>query len=425
MSKILIKQGEIVQPKGQKGIFDILIEDDKIVEIAPTIQAEEATMIDATDQLVSPGFVDMHVHLREPGQEYKEDIASGSLAAVHGGYTSIACMPNTKPVNDDITITAFIKDRARKANRCHVYPVAAITKGLKGEELTEMGLLLREGVVAFSDDGKPVGNAQKMRLALEYSQNFDALLMQHCEEMSLAEGGLMNEGLISYRIGLKGIPASAESIMVGRDIELVREYGGRLHFCHISTKASLDLIRQAKKEGLMITCETAPHYFAADETWVEERFYDPNTKMNPPLRSKADVEAIVEAIQDGTIDAIATDHAPHHPDEKNVEFASALNGIIGLETAFSLGYTYLVKTGRITLERLVECMSTRPAQLLRIEAGEIKVGAVADIVILDEEQDVIYTEETLHGKSKNTPFLHTEYKGKIVQTIVAGKPQWD
>lgn len=421
MKKLLIQRGEVVQSKGETGKLDILIEGGIIIEMAPNIEVEDALVINAEGLTIVPGFVDLHVHLREPGQEYKEDIASGTLAALYGGYTAVACMPNTTPVNDDITITSFIKTRADQANNCRVYPVAAITKGLKGEELTEMGLLLEEGAVAFSDDGKPVASAAKMRLALQYAQSFDALLMQHCEETSLALDGTMNEGSVSLRIGLKGIPASAESIMVGRDIELVREYGGRLHFCHISTAASIALIRQAKAEGLNITCETAPHYFAADETWVESREYDGNTKMNPPLRSKRDVEAIIEGLIDGTIDAIATDHAPHHRDEKNVEFAIAYNGIIGLETAFSLSYTYLVKTNKISLARLIECMSTTPNQILGMPGGVLLAGGVADITIVDTNASVVYSEESLHSKSKNSPFLDREYQGKVVHTIVNGE----
>lgn len=421
MSKLLIQQGTVVQPHGSIGVMDILMEDGVIVTMAEKIEENDAETIQAEGLTVVPGFVDMHVHLREPGQEYKEDITSGTLAALHGGYTAVACMPNTTPVNDDITITNYIQTRAERANNCRVYPVAAITKGLKGEELTEMGLLLQEGVVAFSDDGKPVASAAKMRLALQYSQNFDALLMQHCEEKSLSADGSMNESAVSLRIGLKGIPASSESVMVGRDIELVREYGGRLHFCHISTAASIALIRKAKAEGLTITCETAPHYFSADESWVESRDYDSNTKMNPPLRSKRDVEAVIEGLQDGTIDAIATDHAPHHRDEKNVEFAIAYSGIVGLETAFSLGYTNLVQTGKITFARLVDIMSTRPNQILGMAGGRLEEGAVADITIVDPNAMVVYTEESLRSKSKNSPFLGQEYQGKVVHTIVNGE----
>jgi dihydroorotase, multifunctional complex type len=311
--------------------------------------------------------------------------------------------------------------RAEQANNCRVWPIASITKGLKGEELTEMGLLLQEGAVAFSDDGKPVSHSAKMRLALQYAKNFDALLMQHCEDMDLAAEGVMNEGSVSVRIGLKGIPASAESIMVARDIELAREYDGRIHFCHMSTASSMELIRRAKAEGLKVSCETAPHYFAANEKWVEEREYDPCTKMNPPLRSERDVEAIIAGLADGTIDAIATDHAPHHRDEKEVEFNIALNGIVGLETAFSLGYTHLVKTNKLSFERLVECMSTTPCRLLGVPGGILDVGAVADITMLNPDASITYTADMLHSKGKNTPFLNREYSGRVVHTMVGGE----
>ena len=421
MKKILIKHGEIVQPSGPKGKMDILVEGGIVADIAPAIEGADALEINAKGLIIVPGFVDMHVHLREPGQEYKEDIASGTLAALHGGYTTIACMPNTDPVNDDMTVTSFILKRAEQANNCRVLPIAAITKGLKGEELTEMGMLLKEGVVAFSDDGKPVSNAEKMRLALQYAKNFNALLMQHCEDRELAAEGVMNEGSVSVRIGLKGIPACAESVMVARDIELVREYDGRVHFCHISTAASVELIRRAKAEGLAVSCETAPHYFAANEKWVEERDYDTQTKMNPPLRSEKDVKAIIDGLVDGTIDAIATDHAPHHRDEKEVEFNMALNGIVGLETAFSLGYTHLVKTGKMSFERLVACMSTGPCRVLGIPGGMIDVGTSADITMVDPNAAVTYTEQMLHSKGKNSPFLNREYDGKVVHTMVDGE----
>lgn len=420
MKKLLIKNGEIVQPQGPKGKMDILIEGGIIAKIAPEIDEQDADILNAKGLTVSPGFVDMHVHLREPGQEYKEDIASGTLAALHGGYSAVACMPNTEPVNDDITVTALIQERARRADNCRVYPIAAITKGLKGEELTEMGILLKSGVVAFSDDGKPVSDAGKMRLALQYAKNFDALLMQHCEVKSLSAEGVMNESKTSIMLGLRGIPSSAESIMVARDIELAREYDARIHFCHISTAQSIELIRRAKAEGLKVSCETAPHYFAADESWVEQRDYDTNTKMSPPLRSKKDVEAIIEGLCDGTIDAIATDHAPHHADEKRVEFNIALNGIVGLETAFSLANTHLVKTGKMSMERLVECLSTSPCRLLNVPGGTLEAGTVADITIVDPEAAVTYTEADLHSKGKNTPFLNMPFTGKVKHTIVNG-----
>ncbi len=421
MKRLMIRNGNLVQPQGETGQLDILVEDGRIAQIGKNLSADDVEEIDASGLTVVPGFIDIHAHLREPGQEYKEDIQSGTCAAVHGGYTAVACMPNTEPVNDDITITTFIQQRAKEVGHCRVYPVAAITKGLKGQELTEMGMLKDAGVVAFSDDGKPVADAGRMRLAMQYAKAFDAFLMQHCEVESLAAEGVMNEGATSVRIGLKGIPAASESILVARDIELCREYGAQIHFCHISTAASLKLIRDAKKEGLRVTCETAPHYFAADESWVESSEYDTNTKMNPPLRSQKDVEAVLEALVDGTIDAIATDHAPHHADEKNVEFNIALNGIVGLETAFSLACTHLLKTGVLDMKTLVERMSTRPAELLGVEGGVLKEGALADIVLVDPEAEVVYNEESLHSKSKNSPFLGQKLCGRVMATLVGGE----
>lgn len=419
--KTLIQNGLLVNPRGVNGAYDLSIDGERIEKISaqPLDPAGYDQVIDAQGKWVTPGLVDMHVHLREPGFEYKEDIASGTLAAVHGGFTAVACMPNTNPVNDDVSVTGYIKMKAQQKGHCRVYPIAAITKGLEGKELSEFGLLLQAGAVGFSDDGKPVTDANRMRLALQYALNFDALLLSHCEVASLSAEGSMNEGMVAASLGLKGIPAAAEDAMVARDIMLAETYGSRLHICHVSTKGSVELVRQAKARGVRVSCETAPHYFSATEEWVEG--YDTNAKMNPPLRTAGDVQAIKEGLADGTIDAIATDHAPHHLDEKRIEFALALNGIVGLETAFSLGMTNLVEPGLISPERLIELMSARPAEILQVEGGVLKEGAPADIAILDPADSITYTEEMLHSKSKNSPFLGREYRGRVVHTIVGGK----
>lgn len=426
MSKLWIQNGLIVNPPGAplQGKLDLLIEDGVITRIAPEIPAADvadAQVIDANNCHVMPGFVDMHTHLREPGQEYKEDIASGTLAAVHGGFTAVCCMPNTAPTIDDPALVRFVHERAREADNCKVHPIASITKGLKGEELSEMGLLLQAGAVAFSDDGKPIADPQRMRLAAQYARNFDALLMLHCEDRALAANGVMHEGYYSATLGLAGIPAASESAMVARDILIAESYGARIHICHVSTEQSVALIRAAKERGVRVTCETAPHYFTATDEWVDLSGYDSNTKMNPPLRSASDRAAIIEALVDGTIDAIATDHAPHHLDEKRVEFNNALFGIVGLETAYSLAITQLVKPGHLTPEQLVARMSAAPCHILGLPGGELKEGVAADITIANPDNDIVYTTESLHSKSKNSPFLERPLFGRVMQTIVDGK----
>lgn len=425
MKSLLIRNGQVINASSDlpQGKLDILVEDGKIVKIAKEIPAADhpdAETIDATGQWVMPGFVDMHVHLREPGQEYKEDIESGTWAAVHGGFTGVVCMPNTSPVVDDPSLVTYIKTRAAEVAHCHVYPSAAVTKGSRGEELTEMGLLLQAGAVAFTDDGRPVASANRMRLAMQYASNFDALIMEHCEEPSLSAGGCMHEGYTSVTLGLKGIPGASEDVMVARNVLLAESYGARLHICHLSTARSAEIVRQAKARGVRVSCETAPHYFAATDEWVARTNYNANTKMYPPLRSGADVEGILAALADGTIDAIATDHAPHHIDEKLLEFDAAMNGIVGLETAFSLAVTHLVKPGIISPERLVQLMSHAPCELLKLPGGKLAEGEAADITIADPEADVVYTAESLHSKSKNSPFLDQPYFGKITQTVVNG-----
>lgn len=418
MGKILIKNGTLVNPDGKSGRFDVLINNTSIERIAPGIECEEAMSIDAEGKWVMPGLIDMHCHLREPGFEYKEDIKSGTAAAINGGYTAVACMPNTDPVIDNRAILSYIEEQAKAADNARVYCIASITKGLKGEELSEIGLLQKAGAVAFSDDGKPVADANRMRLAMEYARGFDALLISHCEELSLVSEGVMNEGYWSAVLGLKGISRVAEEAMVARDLLLCKNYGARLHIAHVSTEGSVELVRLAKARGVNVTAETAPHYFSATDQWVEG--YDSNTKMNPPLRTDSDVAAIKRGLADGTIDAIATDHAPHHIDEKRVEFSNAYNGIVGLETAFSLSVTHLVNTGVLSPKDLVRTLSAAPAKILRVPGGVIAEGAQADITIADPNADVIYTASMLKSKSKNTPFLNRSYKGAIVHTIVGG-----
>lgn len=421
----IIKNGKIVNaPHSEiQGIKDILVQNGKVTEISDSINIAnhaEADVIDAKGCWVMPAFVDLHVHLREPGFEYKEDIESGTRAAAYGGYGTVVCMPNTKPVTDDVSVVDYIIKKAEDVGSCRVLPTASITKGQNGKELTEMGRLIDAGAVAFSDDGKPVSDPAIMRLAMQYSTNFDALIMSHCEELSLVNEGVMNESYTSISLGLKGIPSAAEETMVSRDILLAETYGARLHICHISTKRGVDFVREAKQRGVKVTCETAPHYFSANDEWVSESGYDTNTKMNPPLRSKDDMNYMRQALLDGTIDAIATDHAPHHIDEKFVEYNIALNGIIGLETAFSLGVTNLVKTDILSPEQLVEKMSYNPCQILGIDRGELKEGCDADITIASPDAEVVYSVDNLHGKSKNSPFLHKPYFGKIMHTFVNG-----
>lgn len=421
MMRILIKNGRVIDPaNGIDGILDIYIENETIEEVGSNLDYSGADIeqIDASGKIVAPGLVDMHCHLREPGQEYKEDIETGTQSAAMGGFTSVACMPNTDPVVDNITVVEYIKSKAASSACVNVFPIGAITKGLKGEELAEIGKLKFAGVVGISDDGRPVRSPVLMRNALEYAKTFDTPVISHCEVAELAEGS-MNEGYVSTLLGLKGISRAAEEIMVARDIILAKYTGASLHIAHVSTKGSVELIRQAKKEGVNVTCETCPHYFSLTENAVMG--YNTNAKMNPPLRTEADVEAIIEGLSDDTIDAIATDHAPHHEDEKNCEFDRALNGIVGFETALSLGITYLVKTKKLTMERLINKMSYAPARILGINKGTLSEGKNADIVIIDENKQRIIDKNSFYSKSKNTPYHGYKLSGTVEYTIVGGK----
>jgi dihydroorotase len=426
--KILIKEGHLLDPSQElDAVGDILIEDGKIREINTGGKEKKRSdgedfqvdrIINAGGLIVLPGLIDMHVHLREPGFEFKETIGTGTMAAVKGGFTTVCCMPNTYPVNDNASVTEFIKRKASQEGYCTVLPIGAITKGQKGEELAEIGTMRNEGCIAFSDDGQPVMNSMIMRRALEYSKAFNVPVISHSEDATLSEGGVMNEGLMSLTLGLKGIPAEAEQIMIFRDILLAELTGGKLHIAHVSTEGSVKLIRNAKRRGVNVTAETCPHYFTLTEDAVKD--YDTNAKMNPPLRTERDIEAIKEGLRDGTIDVIATDHAPHHRDEKMKEFDLAPFGISGLETALGLSLR-LVGEGTLTMDQLIEKMAHNPARVLNIDKGTLKVGSGADIVVLDRNKEFKVEPERFISKGKNTPFKGWVLKGMSVVTICKGK----
>jgi dihydroorotase len=416
--KILLKQGTVVDPsQNLNAKMDILIEDGFICAVKKSITCKVDVTYDCTGKIVAPGFIDMHVHLREPGFEEKETIKTGSKAAVAGGFTSIACMANTNPVADDVAIIKHIREVSERNKIVNVLPIGACTIGLEGQHITQMGEMQRFGAVAFSDDGKPIANAQVMRKVLEYAGMFKAIVISHSEDMALAGHGSMNEGVLSTKLGLPGIPRAAETTMIARDIELAKNFGA-VHIAHISTKESVDLIRQAKKIGAPITCETAPHYLALTEDAVDG--YNTNAKMNPPLRTEADRLALIDGLKDGTIDIIATDHAPHTYDNKNVEFNLAANGIVGLETSIPLVYTKLVKTKLITLDKMVELMSTVPAKIFGLPKGTLKEGSIADITVFDPAAERKVDKKKFYSKGKNTPFDGWKLSGWPHLTIVKG-----
>ncbi|MBI1763212.1 MAG: dihydroorotase [Acidobacteria bacterium] len=425
MSSLLIKNGTLIDPTQQlEARRDLLIRDGKVETIDETINAEGVKTVDATGLIVAPGFIDLHVHLREPGFEYKETIETGARAAVAGGFTSVCCMPNTKPVNDNSSVTNFIIEQARKAGLANVFPIGAITQGSKGEHLAEIGEMKAAGIVAISDDGKPVVDSGMMRRALEYARDFDLPVVDHCEDCCGATGWAMHEGQYSALMGLKGLPGLAEDLHVSRDIMLAEITGARVHIAHISTARSVELVREAKAKGLAVSCEVAPHHFTLTDRDVFESRYNTNFKMAPPLRAQSDVDAIIEGLRDGTIDAIATDHAPHHANEKMLEFDRSPNGIIGLETAVSLALDRLVHRGVISLSRMVELLSCNPARLFGLARGTLKAGALADVTIFDPVKQIKVEAGQFQSKSRNTPFDGWELRGAPVATVVAGRLVW-
>lgn len=417
---LLIKGGRVIDPSlGIDETLDVLVADGKVKELGTGLKAPAgAEIIDATGLIVTPGLIDMHVHLRDPGLEYKEDIVTGTRAAAAGGFTSVACMPNTKPVNDSKAVTSYIVATAKAEGFVNVFPVGSITQGSKGDALAEMGDLKEAGCVAVSDDGRPVTSSELMRRALEYAKGMGIMVISHAEDLSLVGEGVMNEGFVSTELGLKGIPWAAEDVATARDVYLAEFTNSPLHIAHVSTRGALRIIRNAKARGVKVTCETAPHYFSLTDDAV--RGYNTNAKMNPPLRTVDDVAAVKEALKDGTIDAIATDHAPHHLDEKDVEFNVALNGIIGLETSLPLSLK-LVEEGVVTLPALVEKMSCNPAAILGIDRGTLRQGAIADVTVIDPNATWTVEADSLASKSKNSPFLGWEMKGAAAYTIVSGR----
>ncbi|NOR11453.1 MAG: amidohydrolase family protein [Desulfovibrionaceae bacterium] len=423
MSMILLQNGRIIDPVNKvdrQG--DLIISEGRIHEIgAPGtlhLPDPDGTTFDLSGKWVVPGLIDMHVHLREPGEEYKETIASGTKAAIAGGFTAVACMPNTSPVNDSEAVTSLILEKAEQAKMARVYPVGAVSKNSQGTELAEYGEMKQAGVVALSDDGRPVANSQLMRRALEYSSSHNLLLISHSEEMSLSENGAMNEGALSTRLGLRGIPHVAEEIMVYRDIAMADYLELPIHIAHISTKETVDLIRRAKRNGSLVTSETTPHYFSLTEEAIDQ--YDTRAKMNPPLRTAKDMKAIREGLRDGTIDAIATDHAPHSNMEKDLEFELAANGIIGLETSVPLTMN-LVRENILTPSQMITLMSVHPARILGVEGGSLAAGAIADVTVIDPDKKFVYTKDSIVSKSGNSPFIDKEMQGKAVLTVVGGK----
>lgn len=417
--KIVIKNGRVIDPASKTdGLFDILIEDDKISDIAKNIPTSDGVgSIDASGCIVVPGLIDMHVHFREPGREDVETILGGSKIAAKGGFTSVCPMPNTKPVIDNQALVRFIKLQAERGP-INVYPIATITKGGLGEDISEMGELIEAGAVGFSDDGLPVSSSILMRRALEYSRMFDVPIMTHAEDLALTDGGIMHEGLNSTLLGLKGIPAEAEEVMIARDILLTRLAKGRLHVCHVSSAGAVEIIRIAKKNGINVTCETAPHYFALTDDAVIEHMS--MAKMKPPLRAEKDRLAIIEGLRDGTIDTIATDHAPHSLNEKMQEMEYAPFGIIGLETSAALAITCLVKENGFTFMEVIEKMTLNPAKILKLNAGRLGRGMPADIAVIDPEKKFTVDENFLLSKCKNTPFIGKELNGSVRYTICTG-----
>jgi dihydroorotase len=421
--RLLIQNGYVVDPsQGTNTGKNLLIEDGRVVGLSShgDDAPEGCEVFDATGLVVAPGFIDMHVHLREPGHEYKETIASGAAAAVAGGFTTVCAMPNTNPVNDHAAVTRFVIEQAERAGLANVFPIGAITKNSEGTELAEMGEMKDAGIIAVSDDGRPVPSAGMMRRAMEYARGFDLPVIDHCEDKSLARGGAMHEGHWSLVLGMRGMPAAAEEIDVERNCLLAELTGARLHLAHLSTRGSIEAVRRAKEKGLPVTCEVAPHHWTLTDEAAQN--YDTNTKMSPPLRSQDHIDAILAGLRDGTVDAIASDHAPHHADEKALEYDQAPFGIVGLETAVGLAMDRLVNEGVISLERLVELCATNPARVLRLEdRGTLRAGARGDLTIIDPEMAWTFDASSSKSKSRNTPFDGYQFRGGAVATIVGGR----
>ncbi len=418
--KTLIKNGRLFDAASKyEGLADIYIEDGIIQDIGRDLKYNCSEVIDCKGLYVIPGMVDMHCHLREPGFEYKETIETGVHSAAAGGFTSIACMPNTNPVIDNPAIAKFVKDKADALGMVNVFPIGCITKGQNGQELAEIGEMKFSGVVAISDDGKPVSSSLIMRRALQYSKMFEVTIISHCEDLLLVDEGVMNEGYVSTLLGLKGIPREAEEVMVAREIILAENNKCSIHIAHVSTKGSVELIRNAKKRNAKVTAETCPHYFSLTDEAVMG--YNTSAKVNPPLRTKEDVEAIIEGLKDGTIDVIATDHAPHHIDDKNVEFNLAAFGLVGFETALPLALTYLVHPGHLTYEHLVEKMSYNPSRILGLNRGTLTKGKTADITIFNPNEEFVVDINKFKTKGRNSPFNGMKLRGKVYYTIVDGK----
>ena len=420
--KLLIANGYVIDPAHQVNAGrNLLVEDGRVVGLLGRGESvpEDATVLDATGLIVAPGFIDLHTHLREPGEEYKETVATGAAAAVAGGWASICAMPNTDPINDNPAVTRFIVEQAQAAKLANVFPIGAVTKGSGGKELAEMGEMKNAGIVAVSDDGRPVPTSGMMRRAMEYARGFDLPVIDHCQDVSLSAGGVMHEGRWSLILGLRGMPAAAEEVDAVRDCVLAKLTGAKVHIAHVSTRGALEAVRNAKNEGLSVSCEVTPHHWTLTDEAVAD--YDTNTKMSPPLRSREHVDAILAAMKDGTIDAIATDHAPHHQDEKGLEFDQAPFGITGLETAIGLAFD-IVHRGLIDLERVVEMCSTNPARIFGLtDRGSLAKGTHADITILDPQLEWVFDVNRSKSKSRNTPFHGRAMQGAAVATIVGGR----
>lgn len=419
MKTILIKNGRVIDPaQGIDRVTNVLIEGPRVKAISDAaLRADE--VIDARGMVVTPGLIDMHVHLREPGREEEETIASGSDAAIHGGLTTVCCMPNTEPAIDNEAQAEFVFLQAERAGKANIYPIGAITKGRKGEELAEIGQLSRGGAVAFSDDGDPVANSDVMRRGLQYAKMFGKPIISHCEDKALSGKGIVNEGFVSMTLGLRGMPRAAEEVAVNRDIALAEMSGADLHIAHVSTAGSVDLIRRAKSKGIKVTCEATPHHFSLTDECL--RSFDPNFKMNPPLRTCEDVGALRTGLQDGTIDAIASDHAPHSPEEKDVEFSLAPFGVIGMETLLPITISELVHAGILTLPQAIEKLTVNPARILGLSKGTLAEGADADISIIDIQSEWAIDPARFKSKSRNCPFAGRKVRGRAVKILVRGK----